>query len=234
MTQPGYIDYTRTSLATGFLLAGTSEPIEAGTVVFEGYVGAWPFINAFWNAVGGTDHYSIQLLYYSDNTFSVQVAQQISIRTGNIIGYRQYAVLSPWLQIVIMPATGGSATSIEFAFFGTTQKALATQLGSLDTQFYEQTTSIAAGGTLTTQILKIFPGRAIVTWFTGATAWTMIVQRYDMGSAAFQPFWEIGSGGVANDGQLELAMPDAPLQVVLHNSSSGTSGFNVYIMPMME
>jgi hypothetical protein len=234
MTEPGYIDYARTSLATGFLLAGGAQPFNAGdTILFQGYIGPFPYINFFWNAIGGASHQQVKIFFFSDNTFATSVAFSISVRTTNIIGYRQFAAISPWVQIRVT-SDANDATVAEYAFYGTTQKATSAKLGSLDAIFLETFPTVAANNVATLGPNKVYPGLCSVSVFTKVATAQFDLQRWDYSSASWQTFWLTSLLAVNASATLQLGLPDAPIQIELHNLTGAAGSLGAWMMPVMD
>lgn len=234
MTQPGYIDYARTSLATGFLLASGSRAFTALTTVFQGYVGSWPYINFFWQALTGPSFDSINLTYFSDSTFTTSVAGTSSTRGTQYTGYRQYAVLSPWLQITVNPSSATDNTPCFYAFYGTTQKASSAKLGNTSVQFLESFPTVGANATVNETILNILPGLASVSVFTKVATAQFDIQRWDFGLAAWQTFWLTTLNAVNTGGTFQVSLPDAPIQAQLTNLTAGAGSLGMWIVPATD
>lgn len=234
MTQPGYPDYERVSFAAGNLFAGAQQAFTATTEIFRGFVGSWPYINFFWDAVGGAAHQTIQVLYYADPGFTQLVAQQISVRNSNIVAYRQYAVLSPWIRIVVIPDIGTDNTQCLYAFYGTTQKCTSAKLGSLDNIFCELNSSVGAGATVSDTLVKIFPGAATLSVFSGVATSEFVINRWDQGSSSFVPIFDI-LGLTSNFNQTtSVSLPDTPIQVQMINHTAGAGQMKMFMMPTMD
>lgn len=233
MTQPGYPDYERLSLSSGILLAGGQQAFTGPTNLFQGYVGNIPYIDFFWDAVAGPGHVNVQVTYWQDDTFTTQVAFTASVRTTNSIGYRQLSVLSPWLTIIVFPDTATDHTLCTYAFYGSTQSASSAKLGSLDSAFFEVSAAVAASTSAPFQIVKIYPGAAVLSWTILATAWQIQLQRWDYGAAAWKTFLFLGNTGAPASGTATVALPDAPIQAVLVNGDAAAKTFNVFLMPLI-
>jgi hypothetical protein len=232
MSEPGYVDYARTSLATGFLLNGFATPITVLQFVGQFYVGSWPFINTFWSCVGGTDNYTVELYYFTDNTYTTTVGVQIGVRNGNSVAWKQYAVLTPWLRIYIRPAAGGSGATVHASFYGTTQEASSGKLGSTDVAFFEQFVSIPASSFQNFVMTRILPGMISISWFTNAASYNFQILRWDITAAAYLTFWEIDAIATLASGTALIAVPDAPLQVHLENGDAAAKVFKFRMVPV--
>ena len=233
MSLPGYPDYARVELEAGYLLAGANAAFLAPTQLFAGYLGSWPFINFFWNAAGGAAHHQVIVSYYRDGTFSSLIAEQIAVRDSNCTGLRQFATLSPWVVISVVPDISTDHTVVQYAFYGTVAAASPSKLGSLDTVFFEFSSSVAASTMVDVSVVKIYPGPVIFTWFTSATSFEFFIQRWDYGTATWKNIMDLNSDGAARSDLIEVALPDAPVQVVISNVNVSAQQFNVYMMPKM-
>lgn len=233
MTQPGYPDYERLSLQSGILLYGNNIAITTTIVAFQGYVGNLSYIDFFWNAVGGSDSYSIALLYFNDSSFSIGVAQTVSYRNGNSEGYRQFAILAPWVQIQVTPKAGGSATGIQIAFYGCMGESGNAKLGGFTKSIWDSDGTIAAGGSVTTTLTAVSPGPAILSVFTVAVVWDCIFSAYDFPSNTFKTFFRINSTSLQIQGSFIVAMPDSIVQTFIKNADTASKVMAFHLMPMM-
>lgn len=235
MTLEGYPDYARMSLESGFLLAGATQRINATTTVFQGYVGSWGYVNAFWNAGGGTDNYTINFAYFTDGTFTSQVAVQLGVRNSNIVAWRQYPVLTPWLQIFITPKLGTDTVSITYDFHASNGQANSAQLASLDAGFLDQNGTVAISSNIQVGTTHLIPGSAIMSIHESVTtAWDLKLQRWDFGTSAWVDFFELDAATETANISVEIAMPDAQMQLRVDNTSTTVVLTSiVHIYPLM-
>lgn len=234
MTQPGYEDYARTSLATGKLLARGSQVFSTTTNLYFGYVGPWPYINMFMNITGGNRHYLLQFNYYSDDTFTTLIAGTQSVRQDNNNGYQQYKVLSPYLSVTIIPDSGTPGGNILYAIYGTTGKASAADLATLASNGIEQVNAILSGQQSNFTLVEIVPGPWTVTWGASVAPCFFQLQRYDWNSAALVEFWE-GSIEVINQSKSAIIQfPDAPIAGIQFNRGGANGTCKTFAYPMSD
>ena len=231
----GYNDYQRISYAGGYLLGYNAAPITgAGTVIFQGNVSAWPYINVFWNCVSGTDFYQVQVIYFTDNTFTTQVAQNTFNRSGNMVAWRQLVTLSPWALIQIIPKVGTSNASVEFAAYGTTQTSSPGKLAARGGPAYSRyRMSMGAASTFSEQFITTCPGLNYVTLdWEASNNWDMHFDYYDFGSGAYKSYmhWQHSSFGNALNTQ--MSFPDTPIQVFYRNDDSVGNFVTLCIIPV--
>lgn len=234
MSEPGYIDYARVNLASGFLLAGGQQAFIELTQVFQGYVGSWPYINFFWSAISGPGHCSIILNYYSDHTFTTIVATQISTRNTACTSARQFPVVTPWVIIEVNPDSATDTTIVGYAFYGATQPASAVKLGKLDGAYIEFTGSVAAGGTITDIPIIIYPGRISASWYAGLAVSQFSLQRWDFGTKAWITFWLANINTANTTDKAIIAVPDAPIQVTMHNGGASAAELEFLATAIMD
>lgn len=233
MTEPGYIDYARTNLAAGYLIAGGAQAFTVSTSLFVGYLGSWPYINFYWSAVGGPGHDRIIVAYFSDHTFTTIVAEQFAVRDTNVLGYRQFAVLSPWVQITVVPDSATDNTQVDFAFYGTTQQASSGELGSLDVSLIEDIGTVNPGTTVDLPCAKILPGPAVLCLYSGITPGQFTLQRWDYGTSAWVTFFLFNLLTANSSEAQEVALPDAPIQATMHNGSAGAGNMGVWLAAIL-
>lgn len=234
MTTPGYLDYARVNLAAGFLLAGDIKRIHTTISVFQGYVGAWSYVNAFWSSGGGTDNYTILFEYFSDSTFSTQIGTQVGVRNSNCIAWRQYGVLSPWLIIGIIPVLGTDTVTVTYAFFGSNSSSTSAKLASLDTDLLSFNGSIAGSGNVALGLTHVIPGPAVLSFHSNvSTTWTCEIQRWDISSANWLDDVYIDQNTDTFGGIHTIALPDAQVQVLIGNGNAAAKTFRCYLVPLL-
>lgn len=107
----GYPDYARLSQQGGtelYGVANTAPPYFSK--LFQGYVGAWPYVNIFTNLAASADTMQIVLAYCSDATFNTIVGERTIVRTGGNVAVSQYANLTPWLTFWYTTKSGNPMT----------------------------------------------------------------------------------------------------------------------------
>lgn len=232
MSSPGYVDYARVNLAGGYLLAKGTRPLAGPFRAFTGYVGAWPFVNFFWNAVGATDSWQVELTYWSDSTYTESIAIQYANRNGNLIAWNQYAILSPWLTIDFVAKKGTNAVDVNFAFYGTSQGAPATRLASLDAGFVDTSDSLPASGSVAYTLTRVVPCLAVFTVQSTVAHWYINMQRYNFDTDAYEDFWIVDNNVLHSTNQLVVAMPDTPVKVNIQNLDSSTGTIRTHLWPI--
>lgn len=228
--QPGYPDYARMSLASGFTLSYTNQAFNVNTTLFQGYIGSWPYINHFWDGQAGTDFYQIQIIFSSDSSFSNDVGFYTLYRYSSSTCFKQYKCLSDWVTIQINPITLSNTNVAGITFFGTTGMIVSNDVGSLDVASLEvSNATVNAGATLTFQPFNIFPGKNRLSWLSSQnTGWFLTVSRLDV-SNTFKPIYfsrDIKHGFGADT---DIWAPDAPLQVTFRNSTASASTVYMYL-----
>jgi hypothetical protein len=236
MTAPteGYPDYQRMSLSSGYLLGSGSGDIPNTIVVFQGYVGSWGYINEYFQNLQSTDYYQVQVLYFSDATFSTLVAQQLGTRGGANVGARQWPVLTPWVKIQVAVAAPHVADNNIWTFYGSNQLASSAQLGDLDVPILHGSNAIPTNTTILMIPDHIIPGPAILSVSEAALgSYYTELDYFEYGSLSWLVFLNINDFCYAGGATLKIALPDAPIRARVHNGASVTNTIGVYIMAEM-
>lgn len=229
MTTPGYPDYTRLSLSSGVLLYGNTSVALIGNALFTGYVGNFQYLDTFWNKQTGTDHYTMRLDYYTDDTFATLFASQLGLRDSSSVGWKQYAPLSPWLKYTGVPSLGSLPNTADVALYGTNAKATGGKLASTHTPFFSYLNAATPNGTTTVGTFRIQPGPATFNWYIGTPDWIVTVQYWNQAAAAYQDWFIAGGQGLPQQGCLAMNLPDAPTQVVITNGSGAAQDYEILI-----
>lgn len=230
MVQVGYPDYERISTQSGNLLASGSQVFSTTKIVFQGYVGNWPYLNLFFNGGGGTGFYNVAWVYYLDDTFSQIVAEASSARGDLTTSYVQKTPLSPWLVIFIEPAPYNGGAAAQYALYGTTGKGDSSKLGVAAGPLFEQQQSIGANSLTFFPAVIVQPCLATMSLCAQVATSGFLIQRYDISSQAFVTcFFIIGT---VNDYSVvtPIMLPDAPIQVGLQNRTAAAGTLSAYII----
>lgn len=228
----GYPDYARLPLASGVLIAGGAQVFSGNTLIVEQYVGNYPYINHFWGGGGGLRHYAVSWQWFSDSTFTHQVAVRTSYRDDLSYGYVQIPVLSPWLVSYVEADSGASPGTTTYAYYGTSGKTSAAAMAGPTAQYSENQVSVSANSTDFFETTFIVPGPVSWSWLFQVTQGEFILQRWDFGSQSWQTFYNtiLNANGVSD--HETIGMPDAPARVGLWNHSSSTGTMGAWGMPV--
>lgn len=221
----GYSDYTRVSNSGGFLLFSTSGNIANGTVLFQGYVGYWPYLNLFTDCNSSGDFCQIEIAYYSDATFSNPSGFRLAIRMGASFAATQYGNISPWVRISVNTISGSPFPFIFLSGYGTTGPSDQVSMSSLDVPIAGGVQSVPGAGTQIIEIGHIQPGDAIFQVQTASTSWYVFIEYFDYGSNAWIRLYQTGPKSAAGDENLEWPQLDAPMRITFGNQQATTAQF---------
>jgi hypothetical protein len=227
----GYPDYARLNRSGGYLLYGvgaTSPPENA--ILFEGYVGSFPYLNVVLNVNATSDFIRVVIAYYTDETFSTQIGFRYVIRGGGSFSVTQYANLSEWCAIFYDSISGNPVPFIQFAIYGAQSVAGQTSLVSTDVPIYQSDGLVALSSSVQVNPLHVQPGSAILGIFTTAAVWFVTVAYYDYGSATYKRMYDIDSTITAKGGTYPVSLPDAPLQLTISNTDTSDRTFRMSLM----
>lgn len=219
----GYIDYARLSQEGGFQLYADSGSPPENTVLFKGYVGAWPYVNLFTDCNSSSDVCRIAIAYFSDSTFSTQVGWRYAVRTGGMFAATQYANLSSWVVLSYTTLSGNPFPFVELGLYATVAPAKQVGLSSTDVPIIGTNQTIAGPSTGSVTPGHIQPGDASLMLYTNATAWNANVQYYDYGTPGYLQIFHTDNVISAHGGVYDLPMLDAPHLINFANTGS-TSG----------
>lgn len=223
----GFPDYARLSQQGGYLLYGNSGNINQNQILFEGYVGTWPYVNMATNFGASTDFAQMNLVYFADETFNDVIGFRYAIRAGASFAMTQYANLTPWLRFYYESKSGLAMPFTNLALYASQGIANQWQLASMDVPILSLDQSIGANTTATVDINHIQPGPGNINMFTGAASWFININRYDWGSAGYVFDSTVNSAKYGQALSVDLPMIDAPYQFQIHNGDSVAQTFEM-------
>jgi len=231
MPTPGYPDYSRLSQQGASLLYGTNTTPPVNTILFQGYVGAWPYVDLFTLATASTDFAQIVMEYYTDSTFTENVAFRYAIRDQYALGATQYANLSPWLRFYYESTSGNNFPFNQLSLYATSGEASPQAMSSNDVPLVYFNGSIAANSSETLYPGHTHPGNALFSMYTNSATWYVEPQYYDYASSSWLTLTEIGgTGEAAGSITQEVPILDAPMRFVINNSAAAADTFRVSVM----
>lgn len=222
----GYPDYARLSQAGGFQLFASSGALPANTVLFEGYVGSWPYVNMFCDPTLGGEPTTVQLQWFSDSTFSTPVGFRNAVRTATNFSATQYSNLSPWLQLSFTNASGNPVSFDALSLYGTTAPATANQLLSADACIQQANSSLGAGATGTYNPQHVCFGPAILAVETPLATWFMRLQSLDASTWALKFQYRFSNLNMGGGGSVQVSLLDSPYQIDTHNTTGAAGSIN--------
>lgn len=222
----GYPDYARLSQAGGTQLFAGSGSIPQNTILFKGYVGPWPYVNLFSDPALGSENVTIVLVWFSDATFTTQVAFRYAVRNQFSIAGTQYANLSPWLQFYYVDISGNPISWTLLGLYGATGYATPNQLLSSDAPIQASNAVIAAGTSLTFNPQHVSHGAATLTVETTLATW--FINLFYLTAQTYTLTFQHRISNVQNAGGGSYATPllDAPYQITVHNSTAAAGNIN--------
>ena len=217
----GYPDYQRLSLAGGYeLYSATNKTITQNVVLFQGYVGTWPYLNIDLDVNGGTDHVQVFVSYFSDATFSNNVGFRYLTRAGNSFSSTQVANLSAWAQVGYHSKSGGNVNFNNFGVYATTGPVAGNNLQSQYKPVAYLNESVGAGSTAITDPSFVIPGPAVFSVSATGTTWYAELRYYDWDTDSILLITHIDQTIYAKGGVWTVGLPDAPVEIALHNGDS--------------
>lgn len=230
MTVPGYPDYQRVSLASGVLLGSFTGAVPSDTQVFKGYVGNWQALNTNWNSTNKTSlaYYDVEYVYWTDNTFTTIIGEQIEVRSSEIQAFSQHVPQSPWLTVDIIYESGSALGNLVWSMYGSQILTSCAKIGGNNTPLISLHELVAPGVTSFPQGLTI-PGTCSLICTTNGVPVVVDIQAYNPGVSGYQNFAELGLLTASLDYTLISSVPDAPLNVQISNFNTGSVTVNVYL-----
>lgn len=227
MSTPGYPDYARLSAQGGFQLFAVSGTVNSGAILFQGYVGSWPYVNVHTNVNVSADACQVTLVYYSDNTFTTQVGFRVATRIGSSFASTQYSNLSPWLKFYVVSVSGNPMPFLALGLYGTTGYADQKQLASLDVPLLSDNPTIPATSTQSYLLQHVEPGDGVMTYSGPAASWFINVWYWDIGTAGYKLYAQFLSSWNGAGGNWRLPIIDAPPRVDVHNGDGVANKVNI-------
>lgn len=226
----GYPDYQRLALEGGVQLYGTNGIPPQNAVLFEGYVGNWPYTSVFTLMGAGSDSFQFHMGYFTDSTFSTIVAEHVFARVSGSFAASQYGNLSDWLKFYYLSNSGLAASASNISVFGVSGWQSNYQMASNDVPLFLFNGSVAANTVSNQSVQHICPSNATFFWHTTLATWTINIQVWDYGSNSFKIFAVVDSTVFKGEGSISVPMIDAPYQIQLDNQTAAAGNFICSLM----
>lgn len=221
----GYPDYTRIARAGNQQLYFTATSIPNNLQLFKGYVGSWPYTIIFCDMGSTTDNIRIEMLYYSDATFTTQVGFRYSIRTGANFSCISYGNISDWMILQAHTKSGASFPVVTFGVYATMGASAQYELDSTDVPLANIRFTVSANSTAEFQILHVHPGNARFIMNSAVTSWQWKLRYFDYGSNAITTIAQSPTLTTATTIAEDLPQIDAPMYIDLVNSTAAAGLF---------
>jgi hypothetical protein len=208
------------------LLYSGAGSIPQNTILFDGYVGPWPYINLFADPNTGTENVTIYLEWYSDSTFTKLVGFRYAPRNQFSLSATQYANLSPWLRVFYTTSSGNPITWVSLAVYGATGVADANALLSSDAPLITSSASIPANTTVTVNIGHVGFGDAEFVVSTALASWYVNFFYQDALSYTGLFYTQINSSWAGSGGSFSVPALDSPHTLQVHNGTAAAGTIN--------
>lgn len=226
MTTPvGYPDYTRLSRAGQQQLFFTTSNVTNGQKLFQGYVGSWPFTVIFALFQGSTDFIRIEMIYFSDSTFTTQCGFRFAVRTGAQFSAICYGNMSDWLLVQVHTQSTNPMPTFEFGIYATTQYTPNIGMDSMDVPLIFMRSTVAATSTVELLIAHVRPGNARYLINSAATSWQWKLRYYDWNTNTITTCAQSQTFGVPTTVEGDAPMIDAPMYIDLINNDAAARLF---------
>lgn len=222
----GFPDYARLSLAGGTQLFSGTGTIPENAILFQGYVGPWPYLNLFADPTLGAENVTIVIEWFSDATFTTLTAFRYAVRNGQSISGTQYANMSPWVKVFYETASGLAVHWDILALFGATSIATPNQLLSSDAPIQQSNALIAANTALTFNPSHVTHGNAQITVETTLATWFINLFYTAANSYTSTFHHRISSVQNAGGGSYCVPLLDAPYTITVKNTTAAAGNIN--------
>jgi hypothetical protein len=225
MPASGYPDYTRLTRSGGIELGAATGNITNLQQIFKGYVGNFSYVALTTNVDVSADFASVDLIWYSDSTFTTSVGLRRCLRTGSQFAETQYVNLSDWLLVQVETKSGAAMPFIWISAYGCQSAGDQYALTSNDVPLLGQTSSIAAATTISVTPQHVTPGSAFFTLQTVAASWFVNVNYYNWNTGAYTLLRQYNSTTyIVNIGE-RLSCLDTPYRFDVHNGDAAAKSF---------
>ena len=225
MSSEGYPDYTRLSRSGGVLLGSATGNINSLQQLFKGYVGNFPYVAVTISVGVSADFASVNLLWYSDSTFTTLVGFRRVIRSSGQFSETQYVNLSDWLLFYVETKSGAAMPFGFVSAYGCQAPGNNVQLVSTDVPMWSTVSSVPATTTDQFVIPHVQPGAAHFTLQTVAASWFVNVNYYDWGAGAYTLFRQFNSTKYVSDISEDLPCLDSSIRIDIHNGDAAAKTF---------
>lgn len=221
----GYPDYTRLSRSGGVLLCSATGNITNLQQLFRGYVGNFPYV-ALTASLGVTAQFaSIDLIWYSDNTFTTSVGFRRVIRTSSQFSETQYVNLSDWLLVQVETSLGTPFNFVWFSVYGCQAPGTTYQLVSADVPMFTATQSIPATSTMSFVPQHVQPGNAEFFLQTVVANWFVNLLYYDWNAFGYTLYRQYNSATYGLNVNEVFPCLDTPTRIDVHNGDASNRTF---------
>lgn len=222
----GLPDYARLSLAGGFELYNQSGVLPQNTVLFKGYVGAWPFVNLFAFPSAGAENVTLILQWFSDGTFANNAGFRNIVRSAQNFSGTQYSNLSPWLEMYYRDLSSNPISWDQLSLYGTNQPATPNQVLSSDAPIFSSNAGIAANSDLIITPQHVAFGDATLTVETSLTSWFIRFQYLAANTYTLTFHHRFSNLSMGGGGSVSCPLLDTPYSIDLHNGTAATGTIN--------
>lgn len=222
----GYPDYARLSQAGGFLLFNESGALPENTVLFQGYVGSWPYINMFCTPAPGSEPVTLQIQWFSDSTFTTSIGFRLAVRNSLSLSATQYSNLSPWLQVSYSNASHNPTSFNAWSIYGTTALATANQLLSADACIQQANSQIGAGATVSYTPQHVSFGPAVLTVETPLATWFMRLFSLDAATWTNKFQYRFSNLNMGGGNSVTVSLLDTPYFIDTTNTTGASGSIN--------
>lgn len=216
----GYPDYARLSQAGGSELATVTGAVTSGQVIFQGFVGSWPFLYLANSSFTPNDNVLITITYYSDATFGTMASSQGITRSQGMATITVRAVLGPWCKITVTTASGAPVTFGQVTIYGSYARSSGPDLHSGNEVAFQTSASVAGGATSTFNVAVTPKGSAVFMLYSPAGLWAAQFFYYSWAAAAVVEVMQLDNSVAAHGGVWTIPFIDAPYSIHLTNRAT--------------
>lgn len=226
MTTPGFPDYARLSQTGNRQLCfffGVN--FTNGQILFQGYVGSWPYTDVFMDLGATADSLRVEMIYYSDKTMSVVVGFRFAIRQSGQFSSVCYGNVSDWMKIQVHTQSGNPIAIQVFGAYATQGYSPGMSVDSLDVPLMFIHVTIPAATTSEFGMIHVHPGPARFLVNSAATSWQIKFRYYDYNTNSIQTMYQSQVFGVPTSDDLDFPLLDAPCFVDIVNNDAAAKLF---------
>jgi hypothetical protein len=214
----GFPDYQRLSVQAGQILATMKQALgtnpATGAIDTTGY----QYLYLGINNIGGTGHFLVQVIWYTDKALTTQITTQSFIPQTNSQMAKQVPVLSRWCKVQFTQYTAGAADAPILDVFGSNAYAPNPLTEQAFAPFLYFGSSQPAGGGTSIDATTTYEGPAVLTGDQGVNnSWAVRLYYYDLLSDTYLPFFTLRGASVGEAGVASVNLPPTPVAMKVYN-----------------
>jgi hypothetical protein len=218
MPLTGYQDWQRVNFAAGLIVASWNAAVSATQNIRAINVSAWTYLNVQMFNPGGGPLLNVQLVWFADSAFSVQVYNQNIILSSNMNTAFCVPVVTPWVQINLVPKATGNNTTIVLNVYGSNQYSTCFEFGTFSNPLTAGAHALGINGVSNDFTSFNYFGNALLhVWTSSANPCAVDVGYLDFATNAYITYLHYDAVALGAPLRELITVPASQLRITLTN-----------------